>query len=98
MKCFQAHAALPAALLITLLSGCSSSQSPKSGTDVKLECTPADMPQSSSGYGLQPFFANPKIPARATSGSGGDRQARGRFLGATASTRRPTCIRSSSAP
>ena len=36
MNCFQS-AALPAALAIALLSGCSSSQSSKSGTYVKLE-------------------------------------------------------------
>ena len=57
MNYLQATAAIPAALLIALLSGCSSSETAKSGTDMALECTPADTPQSASGYSLQPFCA-----------------------------------------
>jgi hypothetical protein len=63
MNYLHASAAIPAALLITLLSGCSSSESSKSGADMTLECTPADPAQSASGYSLQPFCA-PKDPGR----------------------------------
>jgi hypothetical protein len=61
MNRFQVSTAISAALLIALLSGCSSSQSSKSGTDVNLECVAANRPVSASGYGLQPFCA-PKDP------------------------------------
>ena len=57
MNHWHVSAAIPTAVLIALLSGCSSSQSTKSGSDVSLECVPADSPVSGSGYGLQPFCA-----------------------------------------
>ena len=61
MNHLHVSAAISAAILIALLSACSSSQSPKSGSDVSLDCVPADSPVSASGYGLQPFCA-PKDP------------------------------------
>ena len=63
MHYFSARAALRAAFFSALLSGCSSSQSSKSGVDSSLECTPTDAVQSASGYALQPFCA-PKDPGR----------------------------------
>jgi hypothetical protein len=61
MPRFSARAQIWGALLSTLLSGCGSSQSSKSGADLPLECTPVAATQSAAGYGLQPFCA-PRDP------------------------------------
>ncbi len=63
MPRFSARAMIRAALLTALLSGCSSSQSSKSGADLPLECTTTDSAKSATGYALQPFCA-PQDPGR----------------------------------